>query len=227
MGREQKKWASGAVNTLALGLHPAGVKAMSNVSKNGRSNQPTSFRCVLECGKDLYNLMPLRNVHPEVAKVAYRLRKQTGGCEVYDVRLTPQGHAECDCKGCTRWHHCKHLRMLVALGCLPAGSIPVNGRKVEGKPAPKPQPRPQPKPAAEVEEDPFARCPSEPSPWAECLKPATEKKPAAHSKPRYRSTADFARNDPEGYAEMMANDPGLPPMTECEMEALAGYHDAE
>ena len=38
---------------------------------------------------------------------------------VYDVRLTPEGHIECDCPGHTRWGRCRHRQTLQAAGLLP------------------------------------------------------------------------------------------------------------
>jgi hypothetical protein len=37
----------------------------------------------------------------------------------YDIRLSPDGFVECECKGYLRWQHCKHVRTLQAMGCLP------------------------------------------------------------------------------------------------------------
>jgi hypothetical protein len=92
---------------------------MFTTTKTRQRRQPESFRCLLECGKDTYAVTPLRDVHPEVAKVAYRLRKRTGARDVYDVRLTTEGWAECDCRGHQAHGHCKHVKMLVSLGLLP------------------------------------------------------------------------------------------------------------
>ena len=96
----------------------------TTVRKPRKSRTPGCFRCELVCGSDRYTVCPLAGVHPEVARKAYRVHKLTGSQEVYDVRLTIEGHAECDCPGFTRWGHCKHVRMLAALGCLPVTSGP-------------------------------------------------------------------------------------------------------
>jgi hypothetical protein len=97
---------------------------MSTCTKSRRRvKKARTFRCTFSCDGDTYAVMPLRGVHPEVAVKAYRLNKN-GGEEVYDVHLTPEGVAQCDCKGCQRWGHCKHLEMLVAMGCLPESSVP-------------------------------------------------------------------------------------------------------
>lgn len=53
---------------------------------------------------------------------AFHLTKGASGeeeNEVYDVCLGQQ--ATCDCKGFSRWHHCKHIESLTAL--LKAGYI--------------------------------------------------------------------------------------------------------
>jgi hypothetical protein len=83
-----------------------------------KSRAPTTFRCELVYGADRYTIAPIAGVHPDVASRAFRMRKN--GCpDVYDVRLTVAGYAECDCKGHQRWGHCKHVCMLIAVGCLP------------------------------------------------------------------------------------------------------------
>jgi hypothetical protein len=100
------------------------VDPMSTSTKSRRRvKKARTFRCTFSCDGDSYTVLPLRGVHPEVAVKAYRLNKN-GGEEVYDVHLTPEGVAQCDCKGCQRWRHCKHLEMLVAMGCLPELSVP-------------------------------------------------------------------------------------------------------
>jgi hypothetical protein len=52
---------------------------------------------------------------------AFEVEKfSTQGGDIYHVLLSPEGDS-CDCKGCTRWGHCKHLdtcRELVAAGRL-------------------------------------------------------------------------------------------------------------
>jgi hypothetical protein len=92
---------------------------MANVSKPRKSAKPPTVTITFQIGEDRYHVVPLA-AHPEVAQAAYRFRKLTGGQEVYDVRLSPEGHAACDCPGCT-YHRkpCKHLRTLAAAGMLP------------------------------------------------------------------------------------------------------------
>jgi hypothetical protein len=82
------------------------------------------FQCQFLFHQDVYLVKPVRDVHPEIAVRAYQFAKQTGARDVYHVRLTPEGHAECDCRGHQRWNHCKHVSMLVALGCLPVSCQP-------------------------------------------------------------------------------------------------------
>ena len=70
------------------------------------------FRLTLQLGNDTYAVVPL-NPHPSVARKAFRLRKQTGNRNVYDIRLTPYG-PECDCPGFIYRRRCKHVRALAA-----------------------------------------------------------------------------------------------------------------
>jgi hypothetical protein len=74
------------------------------------------FRITFECGSDTYTVIPL-SPDPGIAKKAFRLRKQTGDRQVYDVCLTAHG-PECDCKGFLYRRRCKHIRMLTAAGML-------------------------------------------------------------------------------------------------------------
>jgi hypothetical protein len=103
---------------------------MVNATMPKMSRQPQSFRCTLECGRNLYALTPILGVHPEGARAAFRLRERTGDGAVYDVRMAPDGAVECDCRGFTRWGHCKHASMLTVLGCIPAA---------DGSASPEPQ----------------------------------------------------------------------------------------
>jgi hypothetical protein len=52
--------------------------------------------------------------HPEVARVAYSVRKLTEDGETYHVRISPEGWVSCDCKGHERWGHCKHADTIKA-----------------------------------------------------------------------------------------------------------------
>lgn len=70
------------------------------------------FRITFSHGSDSYTVIPL-DTDPQVAKKAFRLRKQTGDRQVYDVRLTNHG-PECDCKGFLYRKRCKHIHMLQA-----------------------------------------------------------------------------------------------------------------
>jgi hypothetical protein len=88
------------------------------LARRKTSKTPATFRITFTIGPDAYHVFPLRGIHPEVAAKAFRFQKQTGGQEVYDVRLGGHG-PECDCKGYTRWQTpCKHIRSLKAAGML-------------------------------------------------------------------------------------------------------------
>jgi hypothetical protein len=99
---------------------------MPTVSRPRRPKQPQTFRITFHIGPDVYAVVPLTAIHPEVAVKAYRLHKHTGDGEVYDVRLTTEGHVECNCRGFQRWQHCKHVRALTAAGMLPAVEAPLS-----------------------------------------------------------------------------------------------------
>ncbi len=111
--------------------------SQSNGSANGvqapkaatSARKLTHFRVVLELGEDRYYLWPVRDVDPAVAVRAFGLKKLTGKERVtYHCHLGQYG-PECDCKGFLRWHRCKHLRALVALGLFPnLGCQEGNGR---------------------------------------------------------------------------------------------------
>jgi hypothetical protein len=107
---------------------------MANVSKPRKPATPPTFTITFQIGEDRYNVVPLA-AHPAVAQAAYRFRKLTGGQEVYDVRLSPTGHAECDCPGCT-YHKklCKHLRTLAAAGMLPRTALQPTGTRARATP---------------------------------------------------------------------------------------------
>jgi hypothetical protein len=70
------------------------------------------FRITFHYADDTYAVVPLRPA-PSAARKAFRLRKQTGGRDAYDVRLTAAG-PRCDCRGFLRWRRCKHVGMLRA-----------------------------------------------------------------------------------------------------------------
>jgi hypothetical protein len=96
---------------------------MPTVASRKRSRQPQTFRITFQIAAEVYSVAPL-TPHPETAVKAYRFRKHTGDGEVYDVRLTPEGYVECDCRGFQRWGHCKHVRTLTVAGMLPAVESP-------------------------------------------------------------------------------------------------------
>jgi hypothetical protein len=68
------------------------------------------FQVVFHHGTDRYVVTPLVP-EPSGARKAFRLQKETGDGQVYDVHLTDQG-PRCNCKGFVRWGHCKHITML-------------------------------------------------------------------------------------------------------------------
>jgi hypothetical protein len=70
------------------------------------------FRITFSYGSDTYAIIPL-DPDPQVARKAFRLKKETGDRQVYDVRVSERG-AECDCPGFLYRHRCKHTRMLQA-----------------------------------------------------------------------------------------------------------------
>jgi hypothetical protein len=96
---------------------------MSTVTTSPPSRKAPSvtFRCDLVYGADRYTVAPIADVHPEIAIRAFQMRKNDGP-DVY-VRLTTAGDAECNCKAFQRWHGCKHVLMLAALGCLPITAV--------------------------------------------------------------------------------------------------------
>jgi hypothetical protein len=84
-----------------------------------RRPKPQRFFSILfRIGPDRYNVVPIRNVAPEVAVKAYRFLKLDSAKDVivarYDVRQLPEGGASCECKGFLRWNHCKHCETLAA-----------------------------------------------------------------------------------------------------------------
>src|SRR5256885_2108671 len=91
----------------------------SNGRKNGK--QPRFFTITFAIEGVNYWVCPLSDLDPSIARKAYRLKKRDGQGQVvavYDVRQTPEGHVECDCKGFLRWGHCKHQETLQAAGML-------------------------------------------------------------------------------------------------------------
>jgi hypothetical protein len=53
----------------------------------------------------------LSHLESQIGDRGFRLEKANQGDgepETYDVLLDPKGFDSCDCKGFTRWHHCKH-----------------------------------------------------------------------------------------------------------------------
>jgi hypothetical protein len=79
----------------------------------GPSNGPT----IVRIGNADYLVSRLQP-DPDVASKAFRLVKQSGNREVYDVYLDRYG-PHCDCLGYLRWSKpCKHIRSLEAAGVL-------------------------------------------------------------------------------------------------------------
>ena len=93
----------------------------STKSRNGKQTRRFSIRFLIEGIP--YAVVPLTDIHPDVATKAYRIQKldaEGHATEVYDVRLSPEGFIECSCLGNLRWRHCKHQETLQAAGMLPA-----------------------------------------------------------------------------------------------------------
>lgn len=75
---------------------------------------PPGLQLTLEIGKSSYCITRLE-AHPDVAAAAFRLRKADG--ETYDVRQSPAGWCDCECKGFLRWGKpCKHIKALETAG---------------------------------------------------------------------------------------------------------------
>jgi hypothetical protein len=70
------------------------------------------FRITFSYAGDTYAVIPLQP-DPAVARKGFRLRKESGDRQVYDVRVS-EGGPECDCKGFLFRHRCKHIGMLQA-----------------------------------------------------------------------------------------------------------------
>ena len=87
-----------------------------------RRQRPRLFKIRFVIEGLTYAVVPLRDLDPAVATKGYRVQRTDPAAKEtssYDVRLTPEGHVECECKGFLRWRHCKHVRTLVAAGMLP------------------------------------------------------------------------------------------------------------
>jgi hypothetical protein len=87
-----------------------------------RPQRQRIFRCTFHIEGMDYRVRPLPDIDATVAVKAYRMTRddelgKLAAC--YDIRLSPEGHIECECKGFLRWKHCKHVRTLQAMGCLP------------------------------------------------------------------------------------------------------------
>ncbi|SRR5579883_3672025 len=96
---------------------------MPTLTRKPRKVKPASGTTTLTLGINgaAYQVLRL-HPHPEVAALAFRLRKQDG--ESYDVALTAHG-AECSCPDFT-FHRdgkdpsgCKHVKALRAWSLLP------------------------------------------------------------------------------------------------------------
>jgi hypothetical protein len=94
----------------------------STTSANGKQAKQRTFTITFHIEGVSYSVWPLRDVDPTVAARAYRMirRDQQGKAQaVYDIRLSPEGHITCECRGFLRWGHCKHIKTLQAAGMLP------------------------------------------------------------------------------------------------------------
>jgi hypothetical protein len=110
-------------------------------ARGTRRAAPTCFKCRLILPDQSYSLTPLRP-DPGVAKAAFRLHKlsedgrKTVG-DSYDVSFHDDSGHQCQCLGWLRWHKCRHVRMLIALGLLPP--LPESKPAEESKPTPGPE----------------------------------------------------------------------------------------
>ena len=87
-----------------------------------RPQRQRLFRCTFHIEGMDYHVWPLADIDATVAVKAYRMTRHDEQGKVaacYDIRLSPAGFIECECKGFLRWKHCKHVRTLQAMGCLP------------------------------------------------------------------------------------------------------------
>jgi hypothetical protein len=82
------------------------------VERKLRKTKTRVFQIRFVIGEDEYAVSALQP-HPEVARKAFRFRKLTGDADVLDSRETEFG-LECDCRGFTAHHHCKHCETLAA-----------------------------------------------------------------------------------------------------------------
>jgi len=74
------------------------------------------FRITFSYGAETYTIFPLKR-DPELVRKAFRLRKETGARQVFEVHVTERG-PECNCMSFRHHGCCKHLRMLHDAGML-------------------------------------------------------------------------------------------------------------
>jgi hypothetical protein len=92
--------------------------------KQGRQARERLFQIRFVIEGVSYAVIPLTDTDPRVAVKAYRMKRTDARGKVaasYDVRLSPEGHVTCECKGFLRWGRCKHVRTLQAAGMLGGG----------------------------------------------------------------------------------------------------------
>jgi hypothetical protein len=107
--REYNEWSEGLSQKL-----PDPQPELPPIRTVKAGKKEVAVCLVLVIGPDTYLAEPL-DPHPDVARKAWRLSKNSADLEVYDVRLTGRG-PECDCKGFIRWQKpCKHCQALAAL----------------------------------------------------------------------------------------------------------------
>jgi hypothetical protein len=110
-----------------------------SVATAQRSRRKRVFRCTFSIEGIEYTVHPIVGVDATVAVKAYRMtrRNRDGNpADSYDIRLSPAGFVECDCKGFLRWNHCRHVRTLQALGCLPRQQNPEACHETSAAPEP-------------------------------------------------------------------------------------------
>jgi hypothetical protein len=92
-------------------------------TKPRAEKHPRKFSITFLIGGTRYWVVPNPGADLSVALTAYRFLKRDASNKVvasHDVRLTPEGRVECDCRGHCRWGHCRHQETLQAAGMLPS-----------------------------------------------------------------------------------------------------------
>jgi len=107
----------------------------TTTSRNGKQARQRTFRIVFWIEGVAYTVIPLKP-DPAAARKAFRFikRDRSGKVEAsYDIQLSPEGHAECECRGFLRWGYCKHIRTLRAAGMFEPEPQAAEGEACNGK----------------------------------------------------------------------------------------------